>query len=220
MWKSKSHLVYFTSICFISSECLWLHAVSAVLGHFKSRLHTLCPSAQGLVTVALTAQQKLSVAYLYQNHVYSSLSFRTEAVPPLVPFVHFPINLKSRLPEKVLIQRNDTAEQSWGCLLKFTSGHRGSLQPDSSSPPSFPTSLPPLFFSSVASQLLPRHSLTHGSALPLPLCIFHLSQWAANVSSSSSSLDCQGGTIVYDSKTITTLHSNHSLGFMPLRCYI
>lgn len=122
-----------------------------------------------------------------------------------MPFVHFPINLKSGLPEKVVIRQNDTAEQSWGCLLKFTSGHRGSLQPDSSSPPSFSTSLPPFFFSSVASQLLPRHSLTHASALPLPLCIFHLSQWAVNVSSSSSSLDCQGGTVVYDSKTITTL---------------
>lgn len=133
---------------------------------------------QGLVALALAARETFcesrGVAYLYQNHVYSSLSFRTETVPPLVSFVHFPINLKSRLAEKVQIRRNGAAEQSWGCLLTLTSGHRGSLQADSSSPPfSLLPSLPFLFICCLSTS---PTTLPDSRLCSLSLCIFHLSQ--------------------------------------------
>lgn len=62
----------------------------------------------------------------------------------------FPVTIHSRFTErKVAIRRERSrAEPSWGCLLRFTSGHRGSLPPDSSSTPALFLLFPPFFFSS------------------------------------------------------------------------
>lgn len=121
------------------------------------RAHTLGGGGGGSATKVCAGA---GVAYLDQKHVYRSLSFSTEAVPPLVPLVHFPVGLWSRLGERRL-----DSESRVGL---FANAHIWpQKQADASSPPSSPLpSLPSLFICclSTSPRTLPdSRLLSHSS---------------------------------------------------------
>lgn len=92
---------------------------------------------------------------------------------------------------KVAIRRERSrAEPSWGCLLRFTSGHRGSLPPDSSSTPALFLLFPPFFFlppslpPSLLFSLRRLSNFSHDSLWFMPL----LSRWFSLSQKASDSL--------------------------------
>lgn len=109
----------------------------------------------------------------------------------------FPYISRADLLNRRFKSSRHTVEESWNCLLRFTSGHRSSLRPDSSSTPSLPPSLflllPPFCFP------LSVLNFSHDSLWVMPsvspsLFIFSLSQLAKVLHCSSATDD--GGVLL------------------------
>lgn len=158
---------YYFSPDFIFLTLFWFPFAFAIifisLKHLTTRYHSLCSndcyycSSSSIITPSNFVWECGYAAYLNQNHVYSSLSFGTEAVPPLVSFIHFPLNIRSRFAEqKVKIQQ----KHCWGELKLSAKLHIWPQKQSSprlqlySLPPSLLPSLPFLFLCRLSTSLL------------------------------------------------------------------
>lgn len=92
----------------------------------------------------------------------------------------FPYISRADLLNRRFKSSTNPVEESWNCLLRFTSGHRSSLRPDSSSTPSLLLLFPPSFFFSLLFVFLCRFStspmtLSESCLLSLSLSLYFLS---------------------------------------------